>query len=450
MYISAKKYITNVLSDRRNKRFTINTLFNFITRFGVIGVNLLMVPLLLNVVGKERFGIWQTILVIISWSSLLNFGLGNGLRNLITKLITEKRHEEIGPAVGSALKVISKIVFFASIFLIPGIYFLLEPESLFSGNKIPESEVITAFSIFASFFLLNIVLGLSSSIAYGFQKSAIAGITNISHLLLCYLSILVAMQFTTLNLVDIAFIFGSLQSLVFLVSFFWQVQRFDIKIDLKDKYSLSSVYKLSGSFFAVQLLSILFFSIDNFVVSITLGANQTAEFSILSKIFYAIIGVFSVLLIQLWNSVTEAKIENNNKWIINIGKRLARFAFILFLGSLIISTFKDKLLYFWLGNELPNLTYTSFYLFSIYTLVHCLNAIVANIQNGIGELRLQMISIFISLAIYITGCLVLDVNKLGYNYLIVLKIIGTVVAIGINLLSVRNLRKQTRTWANES
>jgi O-antigen/teichoic acid export membrane protein len=449
MYISAKKYIINILSDERNKRFTINTLINFITRFGVIGVNLLMVPLLLSVVGKERFGIWQTILVVISWSSLLNFGLGNGVRNLITKLIIEKRHEEIGPAIGSALKIISKIVFFASIFIIPGIYFLLNPDRLFSGNQIPEKEVIISFSVFAGYFLLNIILSLSSSIAYGFQKSAIAGITNLSYLLLCYLSILIAIQFTILNLIDIAFIFGSLQSLVFLVSLFWQVKRFDIKINLKEKYSLSSVYNLSGSFFAVQLLSILFFSIDNFVISITLGASQTAEFSILSKIFYAIIGVFSVLLIQLWNSVTEANIKNNNKWIINIGKRLALFAMILFLGTLIISTFKDNLLHFWLGNQFLNISYTSFYLFSIYTFVHCLNAILANIQNGLGELKLQMASIFISLVIYITGCFILDVKNLGYNYLIVLKIIGTVVAIGINLISVRNLQNQNRTLTNE-
>jgi hypothetical protein len=73
MHLSVRNHLTNLFANDRNKSFTINTLLNFTTRFGVIGINLLLVPLLLTAVGKERFGIWQTILAILSWSSLLNF-----------------------------------------------------------------------------------------------------------------------------------------------------------------------------------------------------------------------------------------------------------------------------------------------------------------------------------------------------------------------------------------
>jgi O-antigen/teichoic acid export membrane protein len=441
MHLSVRNHLTNLFANDRNKSFTINTLLNFTTRFGVIGINLLLVPLLLTAVGKERFGIWQTILAILSWSSLLNFGLGNGLRNLITKLVAENRKEEIGFAIGSAFKIISKIVFFAALLILPTIFFFLNPDKLFSGNQIANQEIINAFAVFAGFFLLNIILGLSSSIAYGFQKSAIAGITNAVYLFLCYVSILIAIHFTILTLVEIAFIFGAIQSLGHLTSLLWQIKKFEIKFNLKHKYSLSSVYKLSGSFFAVQLLSILFLSIDNFVISVNLGAGKTAEFSILSKVFYTIIGVFSVLLIQLWNSVTEANLKNDNKWVLKIGKRLAIFAFLLFFGSLILSAFKNSLLRLWLGDQFLNISYSSFYLFSFYTFSHCLNAILINIQNGLGQLRLQIVSTSLSLAIYVTGCLILNVKNLGYDYLIVLKIIGTGIAIGINLFVLKKLTR---------
>jgi len=399
-----------------------------------------MVPLLLIVVGKEKFGIWQTILAFLSWASLLNFGLGNGLRNLITKLLTENKTDEIGLAVSSALKVITKIVFFAGMIIIPVIYFFLNPNKLFLNNQIPSYEIINAFTVFAVFFLLNIILGISNSIAFGFQKSAIVGITNIVHLFLCYVIILVSNYCLQLNLVELAFIFGGVQSLILFTSFIWQIRKFKIKIDLQRKYQLNSVYKLSGYFFAAQLLGILFLSIDNFVISINLGAEQTAEFSIISKIFYAIIGVFSVLLIQLWNSVTEANLRNDNKWIIKIAKRLAIFAFLIFICSAVLSSFKDSLLHFWLGNQFIDIPYISFFLFSFYTFLHCLNSIIANIQNGLGQLKFQIISTTLSLAIYIIGCFVFNIKDLGYNYLIILKIVGTALAFGVNLISIRELK----------
>ena len=272
-------------ASNRNKNFLINTLINFITRFGVIGINLLLVPLLLLVVGKERFGIWQTLLAIISWSSLLNFGLGNGLRNHITKLITEKKQDEIGNAIGSTLKVVSLITFAGTIIILPSIFFFLNPDKLFAGNQIPSKEVINAFIVFAGFFLININLGLSNSIAFGFQKSSIAGITNLAYLVLSYMSILIFNQIGQPTLVELALIFGGAQSLVLITSFVWQLNKFRIKLNIFGNYPMGSVYKLSGHFFAVQLLGIVYLSIDNFIISIELGAEQTAEFAIPAKYF---------------------------------------------------------------------------------------------------------------------------------------------------------------------
>jgi hypothetical protein len=174
-----------------------------------------------------------------------------------------------------------------------------------------------------------------------------------------------------------------------------------------------------------------------------LGAEQTAEFSIVSRIFFAIIGVFSVLLIQLWNSVTEANLRNDNKWILRAAKRLFFIAVLILLGSIILSINKNSILHIWLGKQFVNISSSTFYLFSFYTFFHCLNAIIVNIQNGLGLLKLQIISTSASILIYLSGCLLFSMNDYGYNYLIVLKIIGTIVAIGINSITLFRLNRTT-------
>lgn len=426
----------------RNLNFFRNTFYNYISNGLIIGLNLLMIPLFLKVLGKEAFGVWQTILSIISFASVLNFGLGNGLRNLITKLSVNDKQNEIGSAIGATFIKTSKIVLISSIILLPVAYFFLKPEQLFVNRIISTNEISLSFFIFLFFFLLNIVLCLSNSIAYGLQKSYLTGIVQFINLLICYCSIVVLDRYITINLIHVSFIFGITQSLSYLFFLFYQNRYFKLKIDLKKKYDLNETSKLSLNFFVVQLLALLYLSIDNFVISSTLGASQTAEFSVVNKIFFSLIGLFSVLLIHFWNSVTEAYLKNEIKWIFKTIKNLYFISFGFFLGGLFISFFSENILSLWLSSNDFNISSKTFYMFSIYMFLHCINAIYVNLQNGLGFLRIQIYSITLSLIVYGLGCYLIDIKSYGYNVIVLLKIITMGLSLTINSFILLKLKKK--------
>ena len=48
-------------------------------------ISLLYVPLLLNYLTQEKYGIWLTLTSIIGWFSFFDIGLGNGMRNKLTE-----------------------------------------------------------------------------------------------------------------------------------------------------------------------------------------------------------------------------------------------------------------------------------------------------------------------------------------------------------------------------
>lgn len=65
-----------------------------------IGLNILMkpvamilsfvyVPLALSYLGDERYGVWATISSFVSWLSLCDIGIGNGLKNNLSVSIAE-------------------------------------------------------------------------------------------------------------------------------------------------------------------------------------------------------------------------------------------------------------------------------------------------------------------------------------------------------------------------
>ncbi|WP_147294309.1 MATE family efflux transporter [Pontibacter diazotrophicus] len=392
----------------------------------------MLVPLLLKGLGAEKYGVWQTALSVISLGSLLNFGLGNGLRNLITQLIIKGESDHISIAVWATVKTMSKIVLVALFLIIPLFLLYFSPSMLFANNSITGSEVTNSITIFIFFFLINLVLGLSNSIALGFNKSYLTGFVQALYIAGCYLALLIFNRFQMLNLISVAIIFGGFQSILYLIFFFYQTCLFKINVKFKGSYSLSETYNLSGKFFLVQVLSLLYLLIDNFVISRSLGAETTGEYSIVNRVFFTLINVFSILLIQFWSSVTEAQERKETLWITKALKLLFLASIGVFIVSLIVSYFKDWLLGLWLEDNYTVITSLTFYLFAVYTLTHCINAIFINLQNGLGELKLQIFSTLIALIIYIIGCFALDISKVGYNYLIVLKIVGTLAAILIN------------------
>ena len=433
-------------SSIRTLLFFKNTFYNFILIVLKIPINLLIIPLILSQLGKEKFGIWQTILSFVSFATLFNFGFGNGLRNLITQLSINGNKTDIGRAIGSTYIEVTKYVLLTTLVTIPLVYFFVEPEFIFANAATSSAEIKKSILIFLSFFLLNAILSLSDSVSFGLQKSYLTNVVQLSYLALSYIFILVFGWYYQLNLVSIAFIFGITQSVFYIISIAYQNKKFTLKISFKSKYDLKKTSRLSFNFFIAHFLAIAFLSIDNLVISSVLGPSQTTEFSIVNKVFFTLINLYSILLIHFWNSATEAFEKNELQWIFKTIKILFLIALGVLAMGLVISYFQKDILDFWIGKNILKIDSLTFYLFSIYTFFHCINAIFVNLQNGVGFLKIQILSIILALALYGLGCYLFDIKEYGYNVIIIIKIVVLALSVLIN----SSILKQIKTNGNLS
>ena len=427
-------------ASKENKVFIYNTFYNIFFTGIKIGIGLITIAILLKYLGEERFGIWQTILSISTFFSLLNLGYSNGLRNLITKLVVNNKDEEISKAIGSTYILLSKIAVISSIILLPSLYFFINPKTLFLGTTIASNEISISIFVFLSFFLLNIILSLSESIAFGIQKSYLTSFFQAISVFLSLILVYFSGKNNDLNLVQVAFIFGASQSTTYFIFIIFQKVKLKINIDFKSYYSLKDTNKLSFHFFLAHLLSVAFLSIDNFIISSTLGAQETAGYSIVTKIFFTLITVFSILLIHFWNSVTEAFENADFKWILNKVTFLIKISFLFFFIGLLISVFKENILFLWLGENTLNLESSTFYLYTFYLLFHCINAVFVNIQNGLGFLKIQIITAIFALIAYILACYFVDIVYYGYNVIIMIKVVIMGLSLVFNSLILKKVR----------
>lgn len=417
------KKLQQIKQNSRTKNFFVNTFFNFILIGLKLGINLLIFPLLLSSLKQERFGIWQTILSIVSFIAIFNFGYPNGLRNVITKLLSNNNKKEINSIISVTYIKLIKITFLLMVFILPIIYYLFDPNLLFLETNIDSNEIILSLLIFTFFLLLNNILNLSDFISFGFQKSYLSSLFQIIHLSICFATISITRLYINLNLIHIAFIFGSSQTFSYILYTIYQKFTFNLKFNIASKTHHPEMKKLSFHFFLAHFLALIFLTIDNFVISSQLGADETAKFAVVNKLFFSLITLFSILLIHFWNSVTDAYEKKDFKWILKTIKVLFSIAFLVFCIGLTISFFQENIIRIWLGEINFELESITFYLFSVYVFCHCLNAIFHNLQNGLGVLKPQIITTFLALSLYVLACFLIDIKLYGYNAIIIIKII---------------------------
>jgi len=82
-------HVSQLDSAKRTKVVKHHISLTFVYKALAIGLSFLLVPLTINYLDIEQYGIWMTLLSVMSWVAFFDIGLGNGLRNKLGKAIAE-------------------------------------------------------------------------------------------------------------------------------------------------------------------------------------------------------------------------------------------------------------------------------------------------------------------------------------------------------------------------
>lgn len=395
-------------------KYLLNTGFNFIFRLINMTITYITIPLTLKYLSDERYGVWQTILTIISWAALSNFGIGNGLRNKVTEAITSRDNKKLKGYISSAYIYISAI---SGIILLVGIFavFFINTDVIFKNNTIARNEILISFVIVIINFCINFILGISSSIAFGIHKSSLVNLFQAITSLLTLLGLIILNKFTSASLISIAFLYlmaNSISNIIFTIVIVSD-RKLRPSIKCYDKKIGRDLTSLGLEFFILQVATLVLFSTDNFIISSFIGAEKVTGYSIASKLFQVISTLYSILLIQLWSSVAEANFKKDYNWIKRAVLKLLVLLLptgIVIIGMLVKFDFITRL---WLGKNLI-IDRRLLYLCAFYAWLICFNGIFVNVQNGMSKIRVQTTSSIICCLLNIPlAILLIKVFNLG-------------------------------------
>jgi O-antigen/teichoic acid export membrane protein len=380
-------------------------------------LGLLVVPLSLSYINKEKYGIWVNASVMVTWVMNMNFGLGFGMQNKVAESIARNDTE----AAQDYVTITYKYCFFIAL----GIVLLSIPASYFiNWNKIYNSTLPAwelrniswiVFIGFTGIFVFNNLTPLANAVQKASFPKLIGLVTNLFIVILLFT--FSKFSHDNLTLASIALSLPGPLLLILANFYFFRYVFPSLRPgwNIRNKHRVKSSFSLGLKFYLMQLSNILLFSSGTFIITQNLGPSEVTPYSLVNRYFYFAYFIFSLGITPFWSAFTDAWIKQDYDW---IKKTLQRLFIAGGLAALVVLTMMIASFYIiplWSRHTFEIYNYKLLvYSSALFTVVLIFSNIISYFLNGISQVNLQMaVQIFVSVLAIPLSILFVKVNHLG-------------------------------------
>lgn len=364
---------------------------SFVFKFLAIAFNFLLIPLTLKYLGQEQYGVWMTILTVLSWISFFDMGLGNGMRNRIAEALTKNNTIAVKQYISSAYVAVGFIVLIAYILLIIFSGFV-DWQHIFNVSSIDNKQLKDVVLLSSFVLFLNFLLSLINQVMSAYQQSSLTGVNQIlaNGFALLFTYILVMTTKGSLLLVAFCYGFSLIVANIF-ISWKFFIQQIEAKPSFRffKWEKVKDITGLSIKFFIIQLAAMIFFAKDNVVITQIMGPKYVTAYSIVFKLFSIITFAHGILLAPLWSAYTDAYTKGDIAWVSNTMKRMNLLMIPISFCIIVLCLLSPIILYYWIGDHADEIEMSLIWLVGTFTIISVWNNTYASFLNGTGKLRLS-------------------------------------------------------------
>lgn len=385
--------VAKIDSVKRTKNIKSQIYLSFILRGMSIFLSFFVVRVTIDYLGKDLYGIWIVLLSIISWLSLFDIGVGNGLRNKLAIALSNNNLEDARTYVSTAYIILSSIAMALLILFSCCIYFI-NWISVFNSTLLDLGQYQLMMFLFLFSIVFSFVLGLINSILNAYQQSALTNVISIMTNLIFISFLILFKTFFLSNIIKIIFIYCVALLLSHLVLTFYFFKKHKCVVPSFSYFSRSKikdVLSLGGSFFIIQVAVLLIFTVDNYIILQLLGTEQVSIYNIVFKLFSIFTLAFGIIISPLWSAFTEANEKNDVHWMKATIKKLNLLFLIIIVGLVVLLFVYQPILDIWMpSNSRIVPPFNLIIALSIFVVISIWNNIYAFFLNGVGIVKVQV------------------------------------------------------------
>lgn len=380
--------------QRRLTRVKLTIFSSFMARGLTVLISLIYVPLALNYLGSERYGVWLTINSIVGLFSLADLGIGNGLLNAVSDAFGKKDVAKARQYIASAFATLTLAVLSLTLLFL-AIYPFVPWAELFNvQSALAAEEVGPSLLIFVLCFLIGIPIGLVGKVQAGYQEGYLVHFWTIIGKLMTLGTLFLAIAVQGgLPLLVLALVGTPLLSSFFNTIHFFKFRQPELWPSFREANIPYGKQLLHTGllFFTLQSVGIIAYSSDTIILARILGPDAVAQFGVTSQLFGLTAVLLNSALAPLWPAYAEATAMGDGQWVRRVFKRTLTLSIAIAIPlSALLFYFAYDLLELWIGTQIvpPPLLMLSL---AIWHSMAGINNSFAMLFNGAGVIRLQII-----------------------------------------------------------
>lgn len=387
------KTFLNQNSSDRSKKADLNTLLSLFFRFSSILLSFILVPLTIDYIKPDIYGVWITLSSLVGWIAMFDIGIGNGLKNKLSESLASENYHKGRKLISTAYIIIALVAFFL-ICLFLFLSQFINWQFVFNSKFISEQKLDNVVSLVSILFLLKFVSDIINVVSASFQMVSISSIFLFLSNLGTTLSVWILSKTTTPDIVLLSFflsffplLISVIGSVVLFNGIFKKVKPSFKYVDFKESKGLLS---LGTQFFLLQIVSLIIFQTDNLLIAQFFGAKEVTQFNLSYK-YYSIVSIaFSVILSPYWTAFSDSYHKNEFLWIKTTMNKLIVYWIISIISLCLLFIASDFIMKIWIGDiiEFPvNLSLS----ICAYVAILNWNSILGNFLNGVGKVKIQIL-----------------------------------------------------------
>lgn len=391
------------LSDKRSKKIIKNIFFIAVLQLVSVMTSFLIVPLTIDYINTYEYGIWLTISSIVGWFSLVDIGLGTGLRNRLTEALANDDIVLAKKYVSTAYISLSVTVGTIFTFLICCNYYINWSKLLNQPEEL-NSLLVKTMYIVLSFFGLRLLVQLICVILTSHLLPAVATAINTFSNICILITIWILSKTVSGDLATLAFVLSSIPVFIYiLVSVFLFLGKYkEIAPSLSffDKKLVGSLMKLGISFFFIKISMIILFQTSNILIIHLFTNDDVVVYNVAYKLFSIIFMMFDIIVQPFWTGYTDAWVKKDFVWIKHTIHKLLNIWKIIMLFAIVVLVLSPFIYNIWIGKDV-DVPFSLSACLCLYFICRCYGGTYNMFINGTGKIKLQSVLLAIVVVLYV-------------------------------------------------
>lgn len=376
----------------RTRTVRVQTVLSFAYKGLAIVLGLAIVPVGLRYLGPERFGIWITLLSVLSWLSLLDVGLGNGMQNRVAEAIAVGDHARARRYISTTYFAIACLMLTAAAILAIAAQFV-DMRRVFN-TSLERDALAQTVTVLAVLLCANFVLGLVNPLFNAAQQASLAVLNQAVSQALALGAALAVTLLPGASLTLFVAGYGAaliLANAGFSLYFFSRNRALRPSWRLVDLRRGTDVALLGIKFYVIQICAVVIFSTGALVVTQLFGPEQVTPYGIALRLFAVITVGHATLVTPLWAATTDAFTLGDVQWIRTTARKLRAVMWLVTIVALALVVLGERIVALWVGPDVKVGTELLLAM-ACYAVVVAWNNNYAYLINGIGHVTSQLYS----------------------------------------------------------